>query len=231
MHAEVMNNDTNNMKKTLNKKKIRNKQPRNNQDKKGRWVPYIFILPSFLIIVSFLFYPIGTVFYYSFQHYDISAPFYNSFAGLDNFIKIFTEDELFLPSLWTSLKWVVSQVGLQSIVGDAGDGEVALELVAKEQPAIIISDIRMPFMSGLEMAKQVNKKNPYTKIIFLTGYQDFKYAQEAVKLNAFDFLLKPIDSDLLLEKVKKAGDEWAAEIARERTIMKSLPLLQEKFLK
>lgn len=81
------------------------------------WIPYLFILPSFLIIAVFLFYPIGTVFYYSFQHYDISAPFYNSFAGLDNFVKIFTEDKLFIPSLWNSLKWVVSQVGLQLIFG------------------------------------------------------------------------------------------------------------------
>lgn len=81
------------------------------------WIPYLFILPSFLIIAAFLFYPIGTVFYYSFQNYDISAPFYNSFAGLDNFIKIFTEDKLFYRSLGTSLKWVVSQVGLQLIFG------------------------------------------------------------------------------------------------------------------
>lgn len=81
------------------------------------WIPYLFILPSFLIIAAFLFYPIGTVFYYSFQNYDISAPFYNSFAGLDNFVKIFTEDKLFFPSLLTSLKWVVSQVGLQLVFG------------------------------------------------------------------------------------------------------------------
>lgn len=81
------------------------------------WIPYLFILPSFLIIATFLFYPIGTVFYYSFQHYDISAPFYNSFAGLDNFVKIFTEDKLFFPSLVTSLKWVISQVGLQLVFG------------------------------------------------------------------------------------------------------------------
>lgn len=81
------------------------------------WIPYLFILPSFLIIAAFLFYPIGTVFYYSFQNYDISAPFYNSFAGLDNFIKIFTEDKLFYRSLGTSLKWVVSQVGLQLVFG------------------------------------------------------------------------------------------------------------------
>jgi multiple sugar transport system permease protein len=81
------------------------------------WIPYLFILPSFLIIATFLFYPIGTVFYYAFQHYDISAPFYNKFAGFENFVKIFTADKLFFPSLWTSLKWVVSQVGLQLVFG------------------------------------------------------------------------------------------------------------------
>lgn len=82
-----------------------------------KWIPYIFTLPSFLIIAAFLFYPIGTVFYYSFQHYDISAPFYNSFAGFENFVTIFTNDKMFLPSLWTSVKWVVSEVGLQLIFG------------------------------------------------------------------------------------------------------------------
>ena len=85
--------------------------------KMEKWIPYLFILPSFLIIATFLFYPIGTVFYYSFQHYDISAPFYNKFAGIENFVKIFTDDKLFFPSLWNSLKWVVSQVGLQLIFG------------------------------------------------------------------------------------------------------------------
>ncbi|WP_088042565.1 carbohydrate ABC transporter permease [Bacillus sp. EAC] len=82
-----------------------------------KWIPYLFILPSTLMIVIFLFYPIGTVFYYSLQNYDISAPFYNGFAGIDNFKRIFTEDTLFLPSLLTSFKWVVSQVGLQLILG------------------------------------------------------------------------------------------------------------------
>ncbi|WP_088011825.1 carbohydrate ABC transporter permease [Gottfriedia acidiceleris] len=82
-----------------------------------KWIPYLFILPSTLMIVIFLFYPIGTVFYYSLQNYDLSAPFYNGFAGLDNFKKIFTGDKLFLPSLLTSFKWVVSQVGLQLIFG------------------------------------------------------------------------------------------------------------------
>lgn len=89
----------------------------NRKFKMDNWIPYLFILPSFLIIATFLFYPIGTVFYYSFQHYDISAPFYNKFAGLDNFVKIFTDDKLFIPSLWNSLKWVVSEVSLQLVFG------------------------------------------------------------------------------------------------------------------
>ena len=94
-------------KKGVNKKKV----------SKEKWIPYLFILPSFLMILAFLFYPIATVFYYSVQNYDISAPYYNSFAGLDNFINIFTNDEMFIPSLLNSLKWVVSQVGLQLVFG------------------------------------------------------------------------------------------------------------------
>ncbi|WP_223588783.1 carbohydrate ABC transporter permease [Neobacillus bataviensis] len=93
--------------KAVNKKKA----------KKEKWVPYLFILPSFLIVLGFLFYPIGTVFYYSLQNYDVSAPYYNGFAGLENFINIFTKDKMFIPSLLNSLKWVVSEVGLQLIFG------------------------------------------------------------------------------------------------------------------
>lgn len=84
---------------------------------KRKLIPYLFILPSFLIILGFLFYPIAMVFYYSVQHYDISAPYYNRFAGLDNFIQIFTQDKLFFPSLLISLKWVVTEVGLQLVFG------------------------------------------------------------------------------------------------------------------
>src|SRR4051812_18661390 len=94
-------------KKVMHKKKA----------KKDKWVPYLFILPSFLIILGFLFYPIATVFYYSLQNYDVSAPYYNGFAGFDNFTKIFTEDKMFIPSLVNSLQWVVSEVGLQLIFG------------------------------------------------------------------------------------------------------------------
>ncbi|KKK33605.1 transporter [Mesobacillus campisalis] len=90
-----------------NKKKI----------KSEKVIPYLFILPSFLIILGFLFYPIATVFYYSVQHYDVSAPYYNGFAGLENFVNIFTQDKMFVPSLINSVKWVVAEVGLQLTFG------------------------------------------------------------------------------------------------------------------
>ncbi|WP_246079559.1 hypothetical protein [Paenibacillus piri] len=54
------------------------------------WIPYLFIAPTVLLIVSFLFYPMLNVFYFSLQNYNPSKPYYNSFAGLDNFVKIFT---------------------------------------------------------------------------------------------------------------------------------------------
>ena len=85
--------------------------------KKDKLIPYLFITPAIVMVACFLFYPIGMVFYYSLQNYDISAPFYNSFAGFDNFVKIFTEDKLFFPSLVNSLKWVVQEVGLQLVFG------------------------------------------------------------------------------------------------------------------
>lgn len=84
---------------------------------KSSKIPYLLLLPSFIIIFALLFYPMLRIFYYSFQNYDISAPFYDSFAGLDNFKRIFTDDPLVFPSLMNSLKWVVCQVGFQLIFG------------------------------------------------------------------------------------------------------------------
>lgn len=81
------------------------------------FLPYVFIAPAVLLILVFLVYPIGNVFYYSLQHYNWSKPYYNGFAGMDNFVDIFTNDPLFYRSLLTSLQWVVSQVGLQLVIG------------------------------------------------------------------------------------------------------------------
>jgi len=117
------------------------------------------------------------------------------------------------------------------LAGEASNGESASELIEKEQPQVVISDISMPFMNGLEMAKVIKETSPHTKVIFLTGYEDFKYAQEAVKLKAFDFLLKPVKMAELIEKVKHAAAECNREMKKERRFVDSLPLLEQELLR
>lgn len=115
------------------------------------------------------------------------------------------------------------------IAGEASDGENGLELIEKVQPHVVISDINMPFLNGLEMVKQLKDKAPDTRFIFLTGYEEFTYAQQALQLKAFDYLLKPVDSSHLLQKVKEAVDEWEKIAEKEKKISNSMPILEQKF--
>ena len=81
-------------------------------------------------------------------------------------------------------------IGFQ-VVGEAENGVEALELVTKNEPDLLLTDIRMPFISGLELARQVREVRPSTQIAFLSGYDDFSYAQEAIRYNIISYLLKP----------------------------------------
>jgi two-component system, response regulator YesN len=84
------------------------------------------------------------------------------------------------------------------IIGNARNGEIALELIELHKPDIIITDIRMPVMDGLSMLEQLNKKMPYDpKIIIISGYNDFDYAKKAIEFGVSNYLLKPIDPDEL----------------------------------
>lgn len=117
------------------------------------------------------------------------------------------------------------------IAGEASDGELALELIEREQPHVVISDINMPFLNGLDMVRQLKDKTPDTRFIFLTGYEDFTYAQQAIQLKAFDYLLKPVDTSALLQKVKDAAAEWEEASEKEKKITSSMPILQQKFFR
>ena len=78
---------------------------------------------------------------------------------------------------------------------EASNGREALEMIRSEKPDLIISDIRMPKMSGIEMLKAMREEKNDTPVIFLTAYSEFEYAREALKLYAFDYILKPFDID------------------------------------
>ncbi len=88
------------------------------------------------------------------------------------------------------------------LVGEAGDGEIAYPMIQETQPDIIITDIKMPFMDGLELSKLIRETMPQAKIIILSGYDEFEYAKEAISIGVIEYLLKPIPSKKLLESVK-----------------------------
>ena len=88
-------------------------------------------------------------------------------------------------------------------VGEAGDGEYAYPLLLNTKPDILITDIKMPFMDGLELSRLVKKSLPKTRIIILSGYNEFEYAKEAVHLEIEEYMLKPINSQELSECLKR----------------------------
>lgn len=143
-------------------------------------------------------------------------------------IIVVEDDRIIRRGICQTIPW--GENGIE-VVGEASDGEMALELTAQHQPHLVISDINMPFLNGLDMARQLKEISPQTKFIFLTGYEDFSYAQQAVQLKAFDYLLKPVDSELLLEKVKEALAEWSETFSNEQLLVESRAIRQQKFFK
>jgi two-component system response regulator YesN len=121
-------------------------------------------------------------------------------------IRVFlVEDEIIIRNgIKNSIEW--ENEGYQ-FVGEASDGELALPIILKEKPDILITDIRMPFMSGLELSSLVKKELPDIKIIILSGYDDFDYAKDAIHIGVARYLLKPVSSAKLLENLKEVSEQ------------------------
>ncbi|MFB9276111.1 response regulator [Cohnella cellulosilytica] len=122
-------------------------------------------------------------------------------------------------------------------VGDYENGMDALEAAELLKPDVVLTDINMPFMDGLELTRQLAERLPWTKVVILTGYDDFDYAQRAVKLSVKDFILKPITREELigvLDSIKGELDEEKDRrenlVRLERQLRESLPVLKERFL-
>lgn len=103
-----------------------------------------------------------------------------------------------------------------TLVGEAPDGEIALPMIRDEKPDILITDIRMPFMDGLQLCREVRRVMPWIQIIILSGYNDFDFAKQAISLGVKEYLLKPIrPSDLMqvLERIASRIDDETSERA------------------
>ncbi len=130
------------------------------------------------------------------------------------------DNEIIAQGLSGAMPW--SSLGIE-FGGCCYDGLAAKELLDQEMADILISDVRMPFMDGLELTRYAREKNPDIRVIIISGYDDFRYAQEAIKLGAMDYLLKPVDPEELAGLLKRAVQE-----CRQREEQKALASKDEQ---
>lgn len=124
-----------------------------------------------------------------------------------------------------------------SVIGDAENGKDALEKIELLEPDVVLTDIRMPYMGGLELAEELRRIRPSIKIVIFSGYDDFEYAKQAIKLNIAEYILKPVNAKELTEILEKLKENLDGEIerlhgeaAQKENLQKNLAILRENFL-
>ena len=113
-------------------------------------------------------------------------------------VKVFlVDDEIVIrEGIRNSFPWEESGY---TLVGEAPDGEIALPMIRDANPDILITDIRMPFMDGMQLCREVKRQMPWIGVVILSGYDDFTYARQAISLGVKEYLLKPVTAQELKE--------------------------------
>jgi two-component system, response regulator YesN len=142
------------------------------------------------------------------------------------------------PKLRRGMKASIGKLEEVTVVGEAEDGQMALEQATLLRPDILLIDIRMPFLNGLELIERLNMVSEDWIIVVVTGHDEFDYAQTALRLNVFDYLLKPVTNEELgavIDRAKtklslrRASDKYTAW-ARDQ-LSRNMPALSERFLR
>lgn len=147
---------------------------------------------------------------------------------------IVDDEELVSKGLRKHFDWQSFNI---DILGDFPDGQKAFDFVRENPIDLLVTDVRMPYMDGITLAKNVRELYPETKVIFVSGYDDVTYLKKALKVEAVDYILKSIDLEELKETVSRVVKIMDAENKRkksfadmEKLLNQSIPLLQERFL-
>ena len=124
--------------------------------------------------------------------------------------KVFlAEDEIVVrEGIRNTIPWAQTPY---TLVGEAPDGEIALSMIEDTRPDILITDIRMPFMNGLDLSRNVKKILPRIKIIILSGHDEFEYAREAISIGVEEYLLKPVSSQDMLKTLDRIAERIDGE--------------------
>jgi two-component system, response regulator YesN len=128
------------------------------------------------------------------------------------------------------------QVGFE-VVDRAENGREAIELIERLLPDVVVTDIMMPFMDGMQLAEWIKERYPAIKIIILTGFDEFEYAQKAIRLHIDEYVLKPFSAQEFIDVLLKVNLKIDEEISQKENVQllqehyhKSLPILRETFL-
>ncbi len=131
------------------------------------------------------------------------------------------DEPIVLEGIRTKIDWESSGF---TFAGEATDGEIALSMIHELKPDILITDIKMPFMDGLQLAAAIKKTQPWIKIIILSGHDEFDYAKKAISIGIEDYLLKPFTSEEVINALKKA----ALQIDKERKQLSDISRMKEE---
>lgn len=144
------------------------------------------------------------------------------------------DEEEARTSIIKKINW--EEAGFQ-VIGDAENGQDAFEKIEAMEPDVVLTDIRMPYMDGLTLAERVRQRYPSIKIVIFSGFDDFEYAKQAIKLNVIEYILKPVNVEELTAILKKIKNSLDHEIAQRRNVdllrehyRRSLPIIREQFL-
>jgi two-component system response regulator YesN len=128
---------------------------------------------------------------------------------MSQFKLMIIDDEILIRN---GLAKIISSIAPQwMVVGDAVNGDEAIAIIEAKQPQLIITDINMPCLDGISMFTIIKEKYPHIKCIALSGYTNFEYVRQMLKLGSIDYLIKPVQKNLLLETLKKVEQEILAE--------------------
>jgi two-component system response regulator YesN len=132
---------------------------------------------------------------------------------------VLVEDESFeRTSLMHCIDWGL--IGVE-IIGDAANGSQGLARVMELKPDIVLTDVKMPVLDGIEMSRRIRQIAPETKILFLSSYDDFEYAKQAIDLHIAAYVMKPVNEAELLRVVKRAADEVTQKALEQRLLTKN----------
>ena len=153
-----------------------------------------------------------------------------------NFLKILLVDDEEEVRKIIAKKVPWEKLGYE-LIGNVSNGQEAMEVIEVNEPDVVLTDIRMPFMDGLELASKLKDEYPDIKVIIFSGFDEFEYAKQALKYNVIEYILKPVNIEEMTEILRRVRQSIVEDLLKKRNIeklkeayMKGLPVIKERFL-